>query len=48
MIVLDWPDNMAKAVGDFVMRFAFLEFQLWLWHNEMFDGVEDLAVVCPK
>ena len=38
----DVPDEVALAVGRFIMYFGYLEFQLWLWFSEVFDD-EDRA-----
>lgn len=34
---LNCPDTLALVVGRFVIYFGYLEFQLWLWHNEFHD-----------
>jgi len=33
----DIPDEVALAVGRFIMLFGYLEFQLWIWFNEIFN-----------
>ena len=36
----DIPNEVALAVGRFIMYFGYLEFQLWLWFNEVADDEE--------
>lgn len=42
------PDEVALWVGKFVMYFGYLEFQLWLWYNEIFDDQEKAVKFVDK
>jgi hypothetical protein len=42
------PDEVALWVGRFVMYFGYLEFELWLWYNEIFDDQEKAVKFVEK
>ena len=44
----DVPDELALWVGRFVMYFSYLEFNLWLWYNEIYDDEEKAKVFVDK
>lgn len=37
---IDIPDEVALALGRFILYFGYLEFQLWVWFNEVWDDEE--------